>query len=139
MARGSVRRRTGGESQSSPNGTLPRPIADISKLSIGDSRTVPIVEADLSFPRARPNVALVYPGGRRRRPQVLAKPPLTSVKSLRRKPRRVLEALLGDPRVSFCAKRKERREVLFAMKRAGYRGSVKKKSWRRTFNSQWRC
>lgn len=43
------------------------------------------------------------------------------------------------PRVKFCIQRKERREVLFALGRAGFRGSAPKRRYRRTQNSQWRC
>lgn len=42
-------------------------------------------------------------------------------------------------RVLFCQQRKERREVLFAKKRAGFGGSAKKRRWRRTQNSQYGC
>lgn len=42
-------------------------------------------------------------------------------------------------RVFFCQQRQVRREVLFAKQRAGYGGSAKKKHWRRTQNSQYRC
>lgn len=42
-------------------------------------------------------------------------------------------------KVVFCVRRKERREVLFAKQRAGFRGSAKKRFWRRSQNSQYRC
>lgn len=42
-------------------------------------------------------------------------------------------------RTLFCAQRRERREVLFAKNRAGYRGSAKKRSWHRNQNSQYGC
>lgn len=42
-------------------------------------------------------------------------------------------------RVRFCVKRKERREVLFALRRAGYSGSARKRRWYRNASSQYRC
>lgn len=42
-------------------------------------------------------------------------------------------------RVRFCVQRAQRRQVLFALGRAGYSGSAPKRSYRRTQNSQWRC
>lgn len=42
-------------------------------------------------------------------------------------------------RVGFCVRRKARREVLFALRRAGYGGSAPKRHYRRTQDSQWRC
>lgn len=42
-------------------------------------------------------------------------------------------------RVAFCVRRKQRREVLFALKRAGYSGSARKGHWRRTAYSKYRC
>lgn len=41
-------------------------------------------------------------------------------------------------KVRFCLRRKERREVLFAKRKVGYRGSSPG-PYRRTANSQWRC
>lgn len=47
---------------------------------------------------------------------------------------------LRDVRAArFCVGRKERREVLFALKRAGFSGSAPKRHYRRTSKSQWRC
>lgn len=42
-------------------------------------------------------------------------------------------------RVKFCLARKSRREVLFAMGRAGFGGSAPKKHYRRTSNSNYGC
>lgn len=42
-------------------------------------------------------------------------------------------------RVRFCVQRKERRQVLFALERAGYRGSAPKRHYQRTQESQYRC
>lgn len=42
-------------------------------------------------------------------------------------------------RVLFCIRRKQRREALFAFKRAGYSGSVKKRSFRRVSSSKYGC
>lgn len=42
-------------------------------------------------------------------------------------------------RVRFCVQRKQRREVLFALKRAGFRGSAPKKRYRRNASSNYRC
>lgn len=42
-------------------------------------------------------------------------------------------------RVRFCVQRKQRREVLFAKERAGFSGSAKKSSWRRSSTSQYGC
>lgn len=51
---------------------------------------------------------------------------------------RVLQ--IRTPRkVLFCVRRKQRREVLFAIRRAGYSGSARKPYYRRTVNSQYRC
>lgn len=41
--------------------------------------------------------------------------------------------------VDFCVRRKARREVLFAVRRAGFRGSAPKRSYRRSGDSQYRC
>lgn len=41
-------------------------------------------------------------------------------------------------KVSFCVRRKARREVLFALKRAGFSGSAPH-SYRRTAHSHWSC
>lgn len=41
--------------------------------------------------------------------------------------------------VAYCARRKVRRQVLFAMRRAGFRGSAPKKHYRRVLSSAWRC
>lgn len=41
-------------------------------------------------------------------------------------------------RVRFCVQRSQRREVLFALNRAGYSGSAPGR-YRRTQNSQYRC
>jgi len=40
---------------------------------------------------------------------------------------------------SPCKKRSDRREVLFALHRAGYSGSAKKRHFRRTTESQFSC
>lgn len=42
-------------------------------------------------------------------------------------------------RVRFCVQRGQRREVLFALGRAGYRGSAPKRSYRRSANSNYGC
>lgn len=42
-------------------------------------------------------------------------------------------------RALFCVRRKQRKEVLFALGRAGFRGSAPKKHYRRTQDSQYRC
>lgn len=42
-------------------------------------------------------------------------------------------------RVLFCMRRKIRREVLFAMNRAGFGGSARKRFWDRTEDSQYGC
>lgn len=42
-------------------------------------------------------------------------------------------------RVRFCIERKQRREALFAFGRAGYSGSVKKRSYRRSSSSKYGC
>lgn len=39
----------------------------------------------------------------------------------------------------ICVRRKRRREVLFALGRAGYRGSAPKRHYRRTADSYYRC
>jgi len=68
-----------------------------------------------------------------------------SVPSLRRRSRRTQQTKLSalsvrvPTRVKFCLQRKQRREVLFAFRRAGYGGSAPKRSYRRTQNSQYRC
>jgi len=41
--------------------------------------------------------------------------------------------------VKFCRQRKERREVLFAMRRAGFSGSAPKRHYRRTPDSLFGC
>lgn len=42
-------------------------------------------------------------------------------------------------RVDFCIRRKKRREVLFAFRRAGFRGSAGKRFWRRSSSSSYSC
>lgn len=42
-------------------------------------------------------------------------------------------------RVRFCVQRAQRREVLFAMRRAGYAGSAPKGRYRRNAFSSYRC
>lgn len=42
-------------------------------------------------------------------------------------------------RVRECLVRKQRREVLFAFKRAGFSGSAPKRSYRRTVSSKYGC
>lgn len=42
-------------------------------------------------------------------------------------------------RVKFCLERGQRREVLFALKKAGFRGSAPKRRYRRTANSNYGC
>lgn len=44
-----------------------------------------------------------------------------------------------DEAVSFCVRRKARREVLFALRRAGWSGSAQKRFWRRTEESNYSC
>lgn len=48
-------------------------------------------------------------------------------------------SIRAPSRADFCLRRAVRRQVLFAKKRAGYSGSAKKRSWRRTQNSYYRC
>lgn len=54
-------------------------------------------------------------------------------------PRALLLEVRVPQRVRFCLQRKQRREVLFAWKRAGFRGSAPKRFYRRSQNSQYRC
>lgn len=42
-------------------------------------------------------------------------------------------------KVRFCIQRKQRKQVLFALDRAGYRGSAPKRHYIRNSNSQYRC
>ena len=42
-------------------------------------------------------------------------------------------------RVYFCVQRQQRKQVLFALGRAGYSGSARKRHYNRTQNSQYRC
>lgn len=146
MAKGRVNRRAGVTgSESLPE--VPRPFADNTKLSSLGSRTTRLARADLEFGRRRQKVVLVrgLPARGYSRPHQ-ATPPLAKRLSvalgfLRRQPRvgSVRERLKADPRIGFCVQRKERRQVLFALKRAGYGGSVKAKTFRRSYKSQWRC
>lgn len=133
--KGSVRRRSGGPDDEVLTGApLPRPFADTTKLSRGDNRVMPRAEADLSFPRSRANLVA------RRQAQFFPAKPLLTVQRRTRIPRAIVNlALRGDSRESFCVRRKERREVLFALKRAGFGGSARKKVWRRNYQSKWRC
>lgn len=48
-------------------------------------------------------------------------------------------AMRAPSRTRFCIQRKARRQVLFALRRAGYAGSAKARTWRRTSNSQYAC
>lgn len=50
-----------------------------------------------------------------------------------------LLSIATPSRVAFCVRRTIRRQVLFALGRAGYSGSAPKRHYRRTQNSQWRC
>ena len=46
---------------------------------------------------------------------------------------------LAPSRALHCVRRKLRREVLFALRRAGFSGSAPKREYNRTADSQWRC
>lgn len=50
-----------------------------------------------------------------------------------------VQRVRSPKKVMFCVVRKQRRQVLFALRRAGYSGSVKKRFYRRDYSSQWRC
>lgn len=146
MKKGSLRRRPGGADFQGPNElvSLPRPFADTSKLSVAPSRARPTARADLEVGRKRRvNLTRGLPArgySLRSGPSPsLAKRRSVAFGFLRRQPRVFLDALRADPRVSFCVSRKKRREVLFALNRAGFRGSARKVKWKRSYNSQWRC
>lgn len=94
----------------------------------------------------RPAVEAVYPwasprasrGLRSYPPSPPAKRAVGASKLWRYSPLRVLQ-MSAPASTRFCVMRKQRREVLFAFRRAGYRGSARKRSWRRTGDSQYRC
>lgn len=142
MGKGRVNRRAGGPVHEVLADTLPRPFADTTK-----PYKFPEAIPDRSFPGGKRNVVLVRGlparGYSPRSGQIPfpAKRLFTDVERRRaaKNVLRFVERLKADPRVSYCVRRKERREVLFAMKRAGFGGSARKKTWRRTYNSQWRC
>lgn len=46
---------------------------------------------------------------------------------------------IAPAKVRYCVQRKQRREVLFARRKAGYAGSAPKRRYRRTQSSLWRC
>lgn len=73
-------------------------------------------------------------------------PPVSIAKPVFRRPVRVAIPIRIPTRVKFCTRRKERREVLFALDRAGYRGSGPGRSrhpdeprYRRTEESNYTC
>lgn len=120
---------TGGDKFHSPNGTLPR----------GFYRDVEPVMYNPAF-RA------VYPILRRaaeRAPEFYTKPtrsPAKQVVKYRSALRDVRFTINEMPsRVAFCVRRKQRREVLFAKRKAGYSGSVRKSYFRRTISSRYGC
>lgn len=83
----------------------------------------------------------VYPWSPQRRLAIHTVSPFRSAAALRRSldPALTRLQIRVPARVKFCQQRKVRREVLFAMRRAGYSGSAKKRYWRRSQNSQYRC
>lgn len=121
-------RHTGEEKFYSSNGTLPR-------MSYRD------VEADMY----RQPFPAVYPIARRaaqRQPEILRMPSrrLAKPSSKYRSALQDVSFTVGNlpSRVGFCMRRKARREVLFALKRAGFRGSASG-SYRRNMFSRYGC
>lgn len=48
-----------------------------------------------------------------------------------------ISRLYADPRTVVCVRRRQRKEVLFALNRSGRNGTGK--PYRRSYSSQWRC
>lgn len=122
------RKRRGGRTQI----LLSRPIRRMPPPTEGIRRIREIVQAPLAVPSHRlvlspPTTRVVYG----------PKPSLPLPPS-RRTQFLGLNRLLANPRVTMCVRRKQRREVLFAMRRAGFSGSAPG-PYRRTNNSSWSC
>lgn len=129
-----VARRTTGERLSS-NGTLPRSSYRDFETHSGTlrrGRPVYRVDADLVSPRFAVSISPVKARfGVRASESPYAKQILRSLSWL--------PSVHIPSRVMFCVRRKQRREVLFALNRAGYSGSARKSKWRRSITSKYGC
>lgn len=124
---------TGGSQSNDPNGTLPR-------------RTYREFEDEVLY--TSPAAAVYREDGQSGRwPQITPSPVLQFEYSPAKRAKRFVARYpqwkyvlnRAPSRVQFCFERRQRREVLFALKRAGFRGSAPKKSYRRTANSNYGC
>lgn len=122
----------GGAQFDAPSGTLP-PDVLYDKPYFSDESDLPVstgmpLRLFREVPVASP-VVRVYRGPTRRLPP--AKPKLSlNLSGLR----------FGFPKsVRVCVSRKQRREVLFSLRKAGFSGSARKKRYRRNAFSQYGC
>lgn len=111
------------------------PLAHESVLSAVSG--VDIEPEDFSGGMGRSPISVSYPSPIPVRRAVLA-PSLIKAQFRPYTPRiSTLQALAANPRVVFCVRRKQRREVLFAKRLNGRNGGGK--PYRRTYSSQWSC
>lgn len=139
-----LRRRTGDPFYRSSAGALPRPSVSygdlqgaVSQLKVIDPDTGEILRT-----RSRRGPGRGFDRGMGQRPISAAHHYLRLLGSLpsRTPPLAKQPLFIRVPtKVGFCLQRKQRREVLFALRRAGFGGSAPKRRYRRTQNSQWRC
>lgn len=135
----------GGAWFDAPNGTLPSANERVQHelerrgLGWGDGGETPMQEPQAPMARNRQPEVAYYdlrrtygrPGSQRQLPFPAKRLGFSDLKKLRIKEPKV---------VLFCQQRRERREVLFAKKVAGYRRSPGRGgTYRRRAESQWRC
>lgn len=124
-----------GGSYSLPNDlSLPQPVLNSLRLNAGVSvrpnRTTRIYYPPGSATQTRGRFMNVLSTPLRSRPVIALRAVLPPLRAL---------AIRVPNRVSFCLQRKSRREVLFALRRAGFRGSAPKRHYLRRQSSAWRC
>lgn len=136
----------GGPELEGPNGTLPPGSGPEFELERGMPRAGVAVYRDGTGAGRTPRLSI------RRPPFLSAKPtraigrlPSRRVADIRRRLFGHESGLRSFPlpvapyQVKFCVARKQRREILFAKKKAGFSGSAPKRRYRRTLNSKYRC
>lgn len=115
---------------------LPRPLSPIQVQSPDVSRLLARVG---SFPTVEDPVDARSRPGRAFHQVTLSAPPRVRAGERRRVPVLPRSLAFRSPqRVNRCIRRKDRREVLFALNRAGYSGSTRG-PYRRTFYSNYSC
>lgn len=131
MARSKSGFKRAGELVYGSSGTLPRAQERVRRLSPLDSLFT-VSQASAAFHEAAEDYALG------RKPQH-SYARLSPAKRFFRGYEALRVLKLDAPnRVMFCIRRKLRKEVLFALGKAGFSGSTRGR-YRRTADSQWRC